>query len=194
MTVAARPIDGEAWSQSRFLAWVEAQPGGCRYEFDGFRPVAMAPATIGHDRIGRNIREAIRPRLPDGAPCDTYGPKDAIETVGGALREPDAFVACSRPHRTAIAVPAPIIVFEVVSPGRANRQWDEDKADEYESVPSILRYIVVESESRSFRAFWREPGEQAWRREEADAAGPIRLPEFGIHLSLDDVYAGVDFD
>src|SRR5271154_379950 len=114
MPVAARQIDWDTWSQSRFLAWAETQPEGCRYEFDGFRPVAMAPATVGRNRIGRNIREAIRPRLPAGAPCDTYGPQDAIETVGGALREPDAFIACSRPRR------------------------DEEKVDEYESVPSIL--------------------------------------------------------
>ncbi len=194
MTVAARQIDWEVWSQSRFLAWAETQPEGCRYEFDGCRPVAMAPTTVGHNRIGRNIRETIRPRLPVGAPCETYGPQDAIETVGGALREPDAFIACSRPHRTAIAVPAPIIVFEVVSPGRGNRQRDEEKVDEYESVPSILRYVVVESERRSFRAFWREPGEQAWHRESPDTAGPIRLPEFGIDLSLDEVYSGVGFD
>jgi Uma2 family endonuclease len=189
MTVAARQIDWEAWSQSRFLAWVETQPEGSRYEFDGFRPIAMSPAAVGHNRIGR-----IRPRLPTGAPCDTYGPQDAIETVGGALREPDAFIACSRPHRTAVAVPAPIVVFEVVSPGPANRRRDEDKIDEYESVPSILRYVVVESDSRSFRAFWREPGEQAWHREAPDTAGPIHLPEFGIELTLDEVYAGVDFD
>ena len=56
MPVAARQIDWEAWSQSRFLAWAETQPEGGRYEFDGFRPVAMAPATVGHNRIGRNIR------------------------------------------------------------------------------------------------------------------------------------------
>ncbi len=111
MTVAARQIDWETWSQRRFLAWAEAQPEGCRYEFDGFRPVAMAPVTVGHNRIGRNIREAIRPRLLAGTPCDTYGPQDAIETVGGALREPDAFIACSRPHRSAIAVPTPVVVF-----------------------------------------------------------------------------------
>jgi hypothetical protein len=35
MTVAARQIDWEAWSQSRFLARAETQPEGCRYEFDG---------------------------------------------------------------------------------------------------------------------------------------------------------------
>jgi len=194
MTVAARQIDVEAWSQSRFLAWAETQPEGCRYEFDGFRPVARAPATPGHNRIGRNIRESIRPRLPAGAPCDTYGPRDAIETVGGALREPDAFIACSRPHRNAVAVPAPIVVFEVVSFGRGHRRRDEEKVDEYESVRSMLRYVVVESEDRSFRAFWREPGERAWRRDAADAGGPIRLPEFGIEISLDEVYSGIEFD
>ena len=58
----------------------------------------------------------------------------------------------------------------------------------------MLRYVVVESESRSFRAFWREPGEQAWRREAADTAGPILLPEFGIEISHDEVYSGVEFD
>jgi hypothetical protein len=27
-----------------------------------------------------------------------------------------------------------------------------------------------------------------------DTAGPIRLPEFGIDISLDEVYSGIDFD
>jgi Uma2 family endonuclease len=194
MTVAARVIDPGAWSKARFLAWVETQPEWCHYEFDGFRPVAMAPATVGHNRIGRNIRETIRPRLPADMPCDTYGPQDAIETVGGALREPDAFIACSQPHMNAVAVAAPVVVFEVISPGRQNRRRDdEEKVDEYESVPSILRYAVVESESRAFRVFWREPGERAWRRAPPDAAGPIRIPEFGIEITLDEVYAGIEF-
>jgi Uma2 family endonuclease len=77
-----------------------------------------------------------------------------------------AFIACSSPHRNSVAVPAPIVVFEVVPPGRDNRRRDEeDKVDEYESVPAILRYVIIESESRPFRAFWREPGEPAWHRE-----------------------------
>jgi hypothetical protein len=66
MPVAARKIEWETWSQSGFLAWAETRPEGCRYEFDGFQPVAIAPATVGHNRNGRNIREAIRtgPRSP----------------------------------------------------------------------------------------------------------------------------------
>jgi hypothetical protein len=58
-----------------------------------------------------------------------------------------------------VAVPASIVVFEVVSPGAGHRRRD-----------------------------------QAWRRDAADAAGPIRLPGYGIDLTLDEVYAGVEFD
>lgn len=195
MTVAARRIDHEIWSQSRYLAWVEAQPEHAHFEFDGARPVAMAPATVGHNRVGRNIRDAIGRRLPSGTPCDVYGPQDAIETVGGALREPDAFIACSRPARNGIVVPAPVVVFEVLSPGRENRRRDEqEKVDEYESVPTILRYVVVESERRGYQVFWREPGDREWHRGAPESGTPIGVREFGIDLDLAEVYAGIEFD
>ncbi len=195
MTVAARRIDHEIWSQSRYLAWLEAQPEHAHFEFDGARPVAMAPATVGHNRVGRNIRDAIGRRLPSGTPCDVYGPQDAIETVGGALREPDAFIACSRPARNGIVVPAPVVVFEVLSPGRENRRRDEqEKVDEYESVPTILRYVVVESERRGYQVFWREPGDREWHRGAPESGTPIGVPEFGIDLDLAEVYAGIEFD
>jgi Uma2 family endonuclease len=195
MTVAARRIDPDAWSKEQFLAWAETRAEDRSYEFDGVRPVAMAPATLGHNEIARNIREKIRERLPAGMGCKIYGPQQPIETVGGALREPDAFIACSAQRRTSVTISAPVIVFEVLSPGKDNRQRDEeDKVDEYASVPTILRYVIVESESRGIRVFWRDPGDRAWRREPPDAAGPLRLPEFGVTLAFDEIYENVAFD
>jgi Uma2 family endonuclease len=86
------------------------------------------------------------------------------------------------------------MVFEVLSPGRENRRrGEQDKVDEYESVPTILRYVIVESERRGYQVFWREPGDRAWRRKTAEAGGAIAVPEFGIEVALDEVYAGVDF-
>jgi Uma2 family endonuclease len=195
MTVAARRIDPDVWTKEQFLAWAETRTGDRGFEFDGVRPVAMSPATLGHNEIARNIRENVRARLPEGSACRTYGPQQPIETVGGALREPDAFVACSTARRTSVTIAAPVIVFEVLSPGKENRQRDEEeKVHEYESVPTILRYVVVESESRGVRVFWREPGERAWRGEPLDVSGPLRLPEFGITLAFDEIYEGVGFD
>nr|WP_294505047.1 hypothetical protein [uncultured Rhodopila sp.] len=57
MTVAARRIDPDVWSKEQFLAWAATRAGERSYEFDGIRPVAMAPATLGHNEIARNIRE-----------------------------------------------------------------------------------------------------------------------------------------
>lgn len=195
MTVAARRIDADMWTKEQFLAWAETRAGDRSFEFDGVRPVAMAPATLGHNEIARNIRETIRNRLPAGTGCKIYGPQQPIETVGGSLREPDAFIACSAQRRTSVTISAPVIVFEVLSPGKENRHRDEvEKVDEYESVPTILRYVLVESENRGIRVFWREPGERAWHSDAPDAAGPLRLPEFGVTLDFDEIYQGVAFD
>jgi Uma2 family endonuclease len=195
MTVAARRIDPEAWTKEQFLAWAKSRPDDRGYEFDGFRPVAMAPATLRHNDIVWNVRGALRDKLPSGTGCRPYGPQQPIETVGGALREPDVFVACSTQPGGAVTISTPVIVFEVLSPGKENRERDEvTKADEYESVPSILRYIVVDAERRGARVLWREPGEREWRREPPDAEGPIDLPEFGIMISFDEVYSGIAFD
>jgi Uma2 family endonuclease len=192
MTVAARRIDPEVWTKEQFLAFVDTRTDDVRYEFDGFHPVAIAPATLGQNDIGRNIRDKLRDRLPAGMGCRPYGPQQPIETVGGAIREPDAFIAGSAQPPGSVAIAAPVIVFEVLSPGPENRRRDEEiKVDEYESVPSILRYVIVESEKRSVRVLWREPGDRQWVREPADGKGPLRLPEFGVTLTFDEIYEGV---
>ena len=193
MTVVARRIDPEVWTKEQFLAWAETRTDDVRYEFDGFHPVAMAPATLAHNDIGRNVREKLRDRLPAAMGCRPYGPQQPIETVGGALREPDAFIACSARHPASVAISAPVIVFEVLSPGRENRRRDEeDKVDEYESVPSIFRYVIIESERRGVRVFWREPGERQWRREQFDSEGPLQISEFGVALTFDEIYEGIE--
>jgi hypothetical protein len=61
-------------------------------------------------------------------------------------------------------------------------------------VPSILRYIIIESESRGVPVLWREHGEREWRRGSLDTEGPIGLPEFDIALAFDEVYRGNAFD
>jgi Uma2 family endonuclease len=87
------------------------------------------------------------------------------------------------------------VVFEVVSPDSGGRKRDEEiKRDEYVAVPTILRYVIVESTRRGFKAFWREPDEAGWREGGFDDHGPITVPEFGFDLLLDAVHATVALD
>ena len=191
MTVAARQIDWEAWSQSRFLDWAETQPEGCRYEFARF------PAS--RDGPSHGWPQPDRAQHQGGYPPQVArrGTLRRLWTAGCDRNSRRRHARAGRIHRVFQAAPERgrlcrrlIVIFEVVSPGAGNRRRDEEKVDEYGMDPSILRYVVVESESRSFRAFWREPGEQAWHREAPDAALPNCLPEFGIDLTIDEVYSG----
>jgi Uma2 family endonuclease len=53
------------------------------------------------------------------------------------------------PHRSHFVTSAPIVVLEVLSSLEGERQRDEkDKVAEYQSVPTNLRYVMLESERR----------------------------------------------
>lgn len=197
MPLAARPIDWEGWSQSRFLAWAEIQPEGCRYEFDGFRPVERTPATVGHNRIGRNIREAIRPRLPAGAPCDTYGPQDAHqacwpEVGSGAVpryeqrdyaRIPDAMIRCGKHPR---------IMFDVVSPSELHHKRDRDlRRSDLQAVEGVQESVEIYHDEMLAHAYRRQ--EAGWVFQSITGAeAEIALPSVGIGVKLAALYLRVE--
>jgi Uma2 family endonuclease len=105
-----KPMTGE-----EFLAWEVRQEG--RYEFDGFRPVAMTGGTFAHEVIGQNIRNELGIRLR-GSCCTPFGPNMKIE-VAGRIRYPDVLVVGSPVDREATVVKVPVVVFEVLSDSTA---------------------------------------------------------------------------
>ena len=128
-------------TRDEFFAWAQAQEA--RYEFDGFRPVAMTGGTITNARIVRNILRALGNRLH--GPCEPLGQDAGVVTVGDTVRYPDALVTCSEAGN-AYLVPGVVVVFEVLNPtsGRTDRIV---KLREYRAVPSIRRYVILEHSS-----------------------------------------------
>ena len=64
-----------------FLDWSEEQAGDARYELVAGVPVRlMAPTSIRHARIQRNVSEALRRIGAAGLPCEVYdaGPGVAV--------------------------------------------------------------------------------------------------------------------
>jgi len=64
-----------------------------RYEFDGFRPVAMIGGTATHSALQRNLVIVIGGRLRV-ALCQFFGGDLKVETARG-YRYPDGFVVCN---------------------------------------------------------------------------------------------------
>lgn len=177
------------WTQQRFLAWAEVQRE--RYEFDGFRPVAMTGGNAGHSLVTQNIHAALRARLR-GRPCRPLGPDAGLQTVNSAVRYPDALVTCSKFNLTDHLIPGVVVVFEVLSPtsGRVDRII---KVREYAAVASIRRYVILESTGVGLTSLERPTPEAAWRATVLTAGDILRMPEIDIEIPVTEFYEDVDF-
>ena len=174
-------------SREAFLAWAERQHD--RFEFDGFAPVAMTGGTIAHNRITLNLHRALHARLKDG-PYQALGPDAGIATLGDAVRYPDAVIACGDLPGEARLVPAPVVVFEVVSAtsGKTDRI---EKPRECQAVPSILRYVIVELTEPGLTVLERANGNDPWTARTLTSGETLSLPEVGTALPVDEIYEGI---
>jgi Uma2 family endonuclease len=171
---------------AEFLDWEERQE--LRYEFDGFQPVAMTGGTLRHEAIGGTLRSLLYQRLR-GNPCRPWGPNSKIE-VDGRIRYPDATVSCSQGRPDDTIVPAPVVVFEILSPSTSRTDRIE-KLREYQATLSIQRYVILEQDSIAAMVFTRHGDE--WTASALTEADGLPMPEIGIELALAEIYADADF-
>jgi Uma2 family endonuclease len=181
------------WTAEKFAAWAARQD--VPYEYDGNDPQLMTGAYWSHNKVVRNIADALKPHLV-GTEFDVFGPQDLIRTVGEVSRAPDVFVAPRLSGRPKIRfILGAVVVLEVVSD---NRDLDYiTKRIEYEQIPTILRYVIVEqdevgyamwSRERGDRPFTPPPGERS-KLAELERVKPIPIPEIAAALPLAAVYS-----
>jgi Uma2 family endonuclease len=177
------------WTIEQFLRWASAQDG--RYEFDGIQPVAMTGGNARHSRVSTNVHAALRSRLR-GTPCSYYGPDLGIQTIGARVRYPDALITCTQFPDTEQLAPDVQIVFEVLSPtsGRTDRI---EKVREYAAVPSIRRYIILETSSAGLLVMHRQKPHDPWTAAALTIDDTLSLPEIGIEIPVAEFYEDVDF-
>jgi Uma2 family endonuclease len=175
-----------------FLAWEERQE--LRYEFDGFRPVAMTGGTYAHAQIQFRLAHALIARL-DGTRCRAVGSELKVQTATG-VRYPDAFVVCSPIPLNVTIAHDPVVIFEILSPSTANDDLGAKKA-EYQALPSVQSYIVLQQTHRSAQVF-RRVGETTADDEKSGewtfefVVGPEAImPEIGVTLPLAEIYDGI---
>lgn len=176
-------------TRDQFLDWVGADDA--RYEFDGIRPVAMPPGNATHSRIARNLLIALSTRL-EGTAHEALGLDIGVATIGEAVRVPDAVVFRGPVKGTCRLVPNPLLVFEVISP-HGEHVDRIVKVREYAAVPSIRRYVIVETDFVGLTVLdWTEAG-QAWTAGTLIEGDRLQLPELGIEIPVAEIYEDIDF-
>ena len=170
---------------AEFLAWEAKQE--LKWEFDGFQPVAMTGGTVAHSVIQGNLITALNNRLR-GKPCRPYGP-DLKVGIGPKYRYPDAFVSCTRATPGDFIALDPVVVFEVLSESTA-RTDRTTKLVEYQSRPSLQRYVLLEQDLVVATVITRV--ETGWSIEVLDAAGTLSMPEIEVEVAMAELYEGLE--
>jgi Uma2 family endonuclease len=183
MTLALR----KPMTLAEFLAWEDRQE--LKYEFDGFRPVAMVGVTAAHSTIQGNLAASLITKLR-GKPCRFHGPEPKIE-VAGHIRYPDGFVACSAIPNDATVVRDPVVIFEVLSPSTATTDRIV-KNEEYRATASVRRYVMLEQDRVAATVFSRMGGDWVGHVFVGDAV--LAMPEIGIEFPLAELYEGLVFE
>jgi len=177
-----------AMTREQFFPWAQAQDA--RYEFDGIRPVAMTGGTMSHTQITINILSVIKARLK-GTGCQPMGPDAGVATFGEAVRYPDAVITGGKIDPDSYLVPEPSVVFEVLS--KTSGYTDRIvKVREYQAVPSIRRYVIVERTSIGLTVLERLGGADPWISRALTADDVLHIPEVGIEVPVTAFYEGVD--
>jgi Uma2 family endonuclease len=170
-----------------FLAWTTTQPG--RYELHRGEVYVMSPENAGH----ADIKAAAYMALLGGVrarrlPCHVLPDGMTVRIDETTAYEPDALVYCGeKVLRTAVEVPSPIILIEVLSP--STRSVDLSvKLAAYFRLPSLAHYLIIDPAQPLILHHSRGSGDTILTRVVTE--GSIALDPPGLELVVADIYAG----
>ncbi len=158
-----------------------------RHEFVDGAMVAMAGESQVHNDIAGAIYAALLPTAR-AKRCRIAIEGVRVRVRNGRVRYPDVFVACP-PSGDGFIEENPFFIVEVLSPSTAATDRIA-KLDEYTSLPSLQRYVLIEQDRRFVIVYRRTP--EGWLYQ-TFKDGEIDVPCLETTLTLDQIYAGVEF-
>lgn len=180
----AEPARTTSLTVRDFLAWEDGTD--TRYELVGGHIVAMAPPSGPHGEVARNVFRQLDGGLR--SPCRAmFGVGVARTEDDDECRLPDVFVTCEpTPDRL---YTSPRLIVEVLSP-TTEKDDRTDKLDFYKSLPSVEAVLLVWQDRRRAQLNLRRA--EGWLAQDLIGGGAVELASFGVSLTLDEIYAGVE--
>jgi len=172
-----------------YLAWAEAQPG--RYELYAGVVYAMAPERAGHAKVKFAVQAALLAGIRRaGLPCHMLPDGMTVRVARDTAHEPDALVYCGQElSNSAIEVPDPVIVVEVLSP--STRHIDASaKLAGYFSLASVHHYLIIDPEKPLVIHHAR--GENGVIATRIIRDGLLRLEPPGLELTIAELYPAAE--
>jgi Uma2 family endonuclease len=181
MTVVTKP----RMTVDEYLDWAMGRPG--RYELFQGEVFAMSPETVGHAKAKAAVHAVLtsgirRARLP----CHVLPDGVTIRVNEATAYEPDAQVYCGEElSPTALEVPNPVIIVEVLSPSTKRIDVSTKLAD-YFRLPSVSHYLIVDLKQPVIIHHARSTGDAILTRIVRE--GSIVLDPPGLELAVADIF------
>jgi Uma2 family endonuclease len=169
----------------QYLAWAERRPG--RYELVNGAIHETSPETAGHAKTKAALYVALMMAIRrHGIGCHALPDGMTIRVDETTAFEPDAVVYCGEElDATAVEVPNPVIVAEVLSPSTRHVDLSAKLAG-YLRVPSIVHYLIVDPAQQLIIHHVRQAGDAFLTRVDRD--GTIVLDPPGMEIAVTDIY------
>jgi Uma2 family endonuclease len=168
-----------------YLVWAEGRPG--RFELYAGTVYVMAPERAAHATVKFGVQTALLSGIRrTGLPCHMLLHGMTVRVHDDTAHEPDALVHCGEElPGSALEVPNPIIVVEVLSP--SSRRIDASlKLAGYFRVPSVMHYLIVDPDQPLIIHHARQSHDTILTRIARE--GAITLDPPGLDLALAEVY------
>jgi Uma2 family endonuclease len=169
-----------------YLAWADGQPG--RHELLDGTAYTMSPEGAGHAERKAAVHAALLAGIrARGLACYALPDGMTVRINDSTAYEPDAVVYCgSKLASTAIEVPDPVIVVEVLSPSTRHIDLAVKLAD-YFRLRSVAHYLIVDPEKPRIVHHARSTNETILTRIVSE--GIIALDPPGPEIAVADIYA-----
>jgi len=170
-----------------YLAWAQDKPG--RFELYAGVVYAMTPERAGRATVKFAVQAALRAAIRrSGVPCHMLPDGMTVRIDANTAHEPDALVYCGEKlPDSAVEVPNPVIVVEVLSP--STRHIDASaKLARYFHVRAVQHYLIVDPDQRLVIHHARSEADLVATRILHD--GRIALDPPGIEIAVGDFFIG----
>jgi Uma2 family endonuclease len=187
---SARRKTPQPMTVADFLAW-PGDGSGRKFQLVDGEARAMSPGSATHATIQANLAYELRRHMIEQNRNCRVATEPGIVTRVRAninLRVPDVGVSCTPDSPGQQALPDPILLIEILSPGNASDTWDNVWS--YTTIPSVREIVVVHS-TRVLAELLRRGADGNWPEEpdEIGADGTLALDSIGFACPLPAIYA-----
>ena len=159
-----------------------------RHEFVDGRMLEIPGASKKHMQIVVNITAALA-SIARTRGCRLAAEGGQVRVPRGRYYYPDIMICCVESHDDYVE-DAPCFLLEVLSP-TTEAQDRGRKFDDYTNIPTLSEYVLVSQDEQRVTVFTR--GTDDWRVQ-SFTSGEINVACLETSLTLEQLYAGVDFN